>query len=85
MYFELEDIDHWNAKLRSIDFIEFIHDAKEYPWGQRTMRFYDFDKHIVEIGESMVSVVKRFLKQGLSVNGTAKCSMYPVEFVQQCL
>ncbi|MEM1483625.1 VOC family protein [Oscillospiraceae bacterium PP1C4] len=85
LYFEVEDIEHWNTKLRAIDGIEFIHDAKEYPWGQRSMRFYDFDKHIVEIGESMVSVVKKFLEQGLSVEEAAERTMFPVEFVKQCL
>lgn len=85
LYFEVEDIEHWNTKIRAVSGIEFIHDAKEYPWGQRVMRFYDFDKHIVEVAESMVSVAKRFLKQGLSLEETAKRTMFPLEFIQQCL
>lgn len=85
LYFEVEDLDDWNAKLRNVNGLEYIHGPKEYPWGQRVIRFYDLDKHIVEVAESMESVVKRFLKQGLSLEETSKRTMFPVEFVKQCL
>ncbi len=83
LYFEVKDLDRWEAKLKSLEEIEFIHASKEYPWGQRVMRFYDCDKYIVEVSESMESVVKRFLAQGLSVEETAERTMFPVEFVKQ--
>lgn len=83
LYFEVEDLDKWEAKLAKVDGIEFLHHSKEYPWGQRVMRFYDHDKYIVEVSESMESVVKRFLNQGMSVTETAEKTMFPVEFVQQ--
>lgn len=47
------------------------------------MRFYDYDKYIVEVSESMESVARRFLAQGLSVEETARRTMFPVEFVKQ--
>jgi predicted enzyme related to lactoylglutathione lyase len=71
LYFEVEDLEHWQKKIKDTDGIEFIHEAKEYPWGQRVMRFYDYDQYIVEVSESMTSVVKRFLAQGMSVEETA--------------
>jgi catechol 2,3-dioxygenase-like lactoylglutathione lyase family enzyme len=82
LYFEVEDLDYWEAKLQATEGIEFIHASKEYPWGQRVMRFYDYDKYIIEVAESMESVAKRFLAQGLSIEETAERTMYPVEFVQ---
>ena len=82
LYFEVEDLDHWEAKLKSTEGIVFIHESKEYPWGQRVMRFYDYDKYIVEVSESMESVAKRFLSQGLSVEETAERTMFPVDFVK---
>lgn len=85
LYFEVEDLDYWQEKIKGIDSIEFIHEAKEYPWGQRVMRFYDYDQYIVEVSESMVSVAKRFLAQGLSVEETAQRTMYPVDFVKSLL
>lgn len=83
LYFEVEDLDYWEAKLKSTEGIEFIHASKEYPWGQRVMRFYDYDKYIIEVSESMESVAKRFLAQGLSVEETAERTMFPVEAIKQ--
>jgi hypothetical protein len=85
LYFEVEDLDYWQEKITKTDGIEFIHKAKEYPWGQRVMRFYDYDKYIVEVSESMESVARRFLKQGLSVEETAQRTMFPVEFVKSII
>lgn len=85
LYFEVEDLDNWNARLKCVHYLEYIHDVKEYPWGQRVIRFYDPDRHIVEVAEDMVSVTKRFLKQGLSIEETAERTMFPIEFVKQCL
>jgi catechol 2,3-dioxygenase-like lactoylglutathione lyase family enzyme len=82
LYFEVEDLDCWEKKLRSVNGIEFIHLSKEYPWGQSVMRFYDYDQYIVEVSESMESVVRRFLAQGLTVEETAERTMCPVEFVK---
>ena len=83
LYFEVEDLDYWEEKIKKTEGIEFIHASKEYPWGQRVMRFYDYDKYIVEVSESMISVAKRFLSQGLTVEETAARTMFPVEFVNQ--
>lgn len=85
LYFEVEDLDYWQNKISRIEGIEFIHKAKEYPWGQRVIRFYDYDKFIVEVAESMASVAKRFLAQGLSDEETAERTMYPVEFVKSLM
>ena len=82
LYFEVEDLDSWQDKIVNIEGIEFIHKAKEYPWGQRVMRFYDYDKYIVEVSESMEIVAKRFLSQGLSAEETSERTMFPVEFLK---
>ena len=36
-------------------------------WGQRVIRFYDLDGHIVEVGEDMKMVLKRFLASGMTM------------------
>ena len=36
-------------------------------WGQRVIRFYDLDGHIVEVGEDMKMVIKRFLASGMTM------------------
>lgn len=85
LYFEEEDFDGFLEHLKKFPEIELVHNVKKYPWGQRVIRLYDPDKHILEVGESMETVVKNFLKQGLSVEETSKITMYPVEFVKSCL
>ena len=44
----------------------------EAGWGQRSIRFYDLDGHIIEVGENMKMVVKRFLDSGMSMEETSK-------------
>ena len=85
LYFEVEDLEYWERKLGAVEGIELIHGSKEYPWGQRVFRFYDYDSYIVEVAESMESVAKRFLAQGLSVEETAERTMMPAAFVKQLL
>lgn len=84
LYFEEQDFDTFAASLRQTD-VHYLHDVKEYPWGQRVIRIYDPDMHIIEIGESMAAVVKRFLARGLSVEETAQRTQHPIEFVRACL
>lgn len=83
LYFEVEDLDYWVAKIKSTDGIEIIHDVMEYEWGQHVFRFYDYDKHIVEVSESIDYVARRFLAQGLTVEEIAERFGDPVEYVQQ--
>jgi catechol 2,3-dioxygenase-like lactoylglutathione lyase family enzyme len=52
LYFESENIIELERKLKLAE-VEFIHDLTEQPWGQKVIRVYDYDGHIIEIGESM--------------------------------
>ncbi|AKB26797.1 Lactoylglutation lyase [Methanosarcina siciliae C2J] len=85
LYFEEADLDNFLQKLKNMDSIEYVHGLKEQPWGQRVLRFYDPDMHIVEVGEPMESVVKRLLNEGLSVEETSKRTLMSEEFVRQFL
>lgn len=85
LYFEEDDMDTFTAKLNSIKDIEYIHPLFEHAWGQRVVRFYDLDKHIIEVGENMVMVVRRFISTGLSIEETAARMDVPVDYVKSCL
>ena len=85
LYFEEEDLDSFLQKLEDFGSVEYVHGLKEQLWGQRVIRFYDPDKHIVEVGEPMESVIKRLLSRGLSIEETAKRTLMPEELVRQCL
>ncbi|SET61361.1 Catechol 2,3-dioxygenase [Natronincola peptidivorans] len=85
LYFEEEDLDSFIEHLGKYADIKYLHHVKEYSWGQRVVRFFDPDMHIIEVAESMEIVVKRFLKQGLSVEETAERTMFPIDFVKSCI
>lgn len=65
LYFEEEDFDAFVERLDSLE-VDYVHPVKRHDWGQRTVRLYDPDRHIIEIGESMDSVVVRYLREGLT-------------------
>ena len=83
LYFEVEDLDKVYAEMKSIFGLQWVHQIKEYPWGQRDIRVYDPDKHIVEIAEDMNTVIKRFFGQGMSAEEVTKRTMFPLEIVKQ--
>jgi catechol 2,3-dioxygenase-like lactoylglutathione lyase family enzyme len=66
--FETEDFDAFEDKLAGL---ELIHPPMEQLWGQRVVRFYDPDGHMIEVGEAMSSLVKRLMNSGMSVAETA--------------
>lgn len=39
----------------------------EHGWGQRVVRFYDPDGHIIEVGEDLKMVIRRFLAAGMTM------------------
>lgn len=86
LYFIVDDLDRWAAKIKSVNGIELLHDIIEYSYGQRGMRFYDFDKYIVEVAERLDITAKRLYSQGFTVEQIAeRFDMSDLEFVQQLL
>lgn len=85
LYFEEDDMDNFIKKLSQMNDIQYVHPLKEHSWGQRVVRFYDLDKHIIEVGENLTKVIKRFMDGGLSVEETAVRMDVPIEYIQSCL
>lgn len=84
LYFEVEDFEGFVEKLNEYPGIEYVHPPMEHEWKQRVVRIYDPDHHIIEIGESMAVIARRYLANGYSVEETAKIIQHPVEFVKSC-
>ena len=84
IYFEEDDFDKFVEKLGEFN-IEYVHPVKEHSWGQRVVRFYDPDKHIIEIGENMKAVCKRFLDSGMTPEQAARRMDVPMKFVSACM
>lgn len=84
IYFEEDDFDSFAERLKELD-IEYVHPIKEHSWGQRVVRFYDPDRHIIEVGENIKTVCRRFAESGMTNEETAKRMDVPVEFINDCL
>lgn len=84
LYFETDELESVWKRL-SDEKVEFLHEIVEQPWAQRVMRLYDPDKHIIEIGESLESVVLRLHRQGLSPGQISQRSSMPIEFVEKTI
>lgn len=66
LYFEEEDLEGFVRRLEKLPEIRYVHKLKLHPWGQRAIRFYDPDGHIIEVGEPMEQVTRRMMAEGLS-------------------
>lgn len=84
IYFEEDDFDTFAGKLSTLE-IDYVHPVLEHPWGQRVVRFYDPDGHIIEVGENIRFVCRRFLASGLTPEQTAVRMDVPVEFVKSSM
>ncbi len=82
IYFEEEDFDGFAQKLEAISGLQYVHPVQEHSWGQRVVRFYDPDHHIIEVGEDMKTVCRRFLDSGLTIEETAERMDVPVKYVK---
>lgn len=85
LYFEEDDFDNFILKLRQIPDICYVHPVIEHSWGQRVVRFYDPDKHIIEVGENLNKVVRKFLNKGMSIENIATKMDVSIDYVKSCL
>lgn len=85
LYFEEDDFDGFLKYLKEFPELQYVHDnhEEEMPWGQRVIRLYDPDFHIIEVGEAMDVVIKRMLKSGMTVEQVSEKSQYPIEYVKR--
>ena len=85
IYFEEDNFDDFAERLEKVSGIEYVHSVKEHRWGQRVVRFYDPDKHIIEVGENMKFVCKRFADSGMTNKEIAERMDVPVKMVNAYL
>ena len=81
LYFVTEDMDAFLPHLDRWQ-VQYVHRLKEHSWGQRVVRFYDPDGHIIEVGEGLEQVAKRFLSQGMTLEQVAQRMDVPMSFLQ---
>jgi catechol 2,3-dioxygenase-like lactoylglutathione lyase family enzyme len=82
--FEHEDMDDLYEKLK-IAKVKFFQHLNEETWGQRTVRFFDPDGHLIEVGEPMPVFVKNLAKKGLSETDIHEKTGMPLDTVKKLL
>lgn len=80
LYFETEDITEIFSMLKNKN-VNFLHEIHEEIWGQQTIRFFDPDNHLIEIGESMATFIGKFHRQGMTPEQISEKTFVPVEKV----
>ena len=82
--FEESDFDEFLIRLKQYENIEYLDEVMEHTWGQRVIRFYDLDGHIIEVGESMKIVIQRFLSTGMTMEEISSKMDAPIEDLINC-
>jgi len=82
LYFECDDLEQMVEKLKA-EKVEFIHELCEAPWKQLGLKFYDPDKNIIEIGETMEHLSVRLYQQGNSFDEISQLTGLSREFIEK--
>lgn len=85
LYFEEPEFNAFAHKLAALPGICYVHPVVEHPWGQRAVRFYDPDGHIIEVGEDLRAVCRRFAAAGLTQQQIAARMDVPLDYVRGCM
>ena len=84
LYFECNDLEQIVEKLKS-EKVEFIHELQEAPWKQLGVKFYDPDKNIIEVGETLEYLSFRLHNQGNSFDEISKMTGMDRAFIEKSI
>lgn len=83
LYYDEDEIEAFAQKIQASGSVQVFNLLKEAPWGQRTLRILDPDGYVVEVGETMQTVLRRFLLSGMTAEQAAEKTSMPLPFVRQ--
>lgn len=84
LYFEAIDLPSVEKRLLDTD-VAFLHRLHEEPWGQQTIRFFDPDGHLIEVGEPLEAFLQRFFDSGMSLEEIEAKTSVPVRDIRKIL
>lgn len=83
--FETGELDAIYRTLKENN-VKFLHEINVELWGQRTIRFYDPDGHLIEVGEALPIFIRRiYEEEGQDIEATSKRTFVPVEGIKHIL
>ncbi len=80
LYFETDEIVAFASALAEKK-VRLLHEIQRMPWNQRTIRFFDPDGNLIEMGESMDHVIRQMANEGLSPEKISEKTWMPIEYV----
>lgn len=84
VYFETAEIEALAGRVAEAG-VRLLHPLQEQPWAQRSIRFFDPDGHLVEVGEPMPRVVARLAAAGMSEAAISERTTLPPQVVAAML
>jgi extradiol dioxygenase family protein len=85
LYYEVDDFDAFINKLNEVNNLVYLNKPYITPWNQKVVRIFDPDFHIIEIAESMESVIYHLLNEGKSKEEISKLTSLPINIVEEYL
>jgi catechol 2,3-dioxygenase-like lactoylglutathione lyase family enzyme len=82
--FETDHLEDAVEKVLMAD-LRILHNLEEEEWGQYTIRFYDPEGNLVEIGESLRAMVMRMQTDGRTVNEVCEKTGLQKQLVENLL
>lgn len=73
LYFEDDDLEKISSLIKE-NHLTLVHDIIEQPWKQKAIRFYDYDKNLIEVGEPFENMAYRLYKEKYPVEDVLKLS-----------
>jgi len=83
-YFEEENFENFINRIENEN-IEFVGEVTTMSWGQKVIRFYDPDKHIIEVGEDLSVMMKRLYEDGLSIDELVEKTFLKKSMIERML
>lgn len=80
--FETDNFDEAVAGLKKHS-PTLLHDVNVESWGQQTIRFFDPENNLIEIGETIPCFVKRLYSEGLTIEQVAEKTSVPKDLVRE--
>jgi hypothetical protein len=84
LYFEDDNLEEMSRLIKNHK-LELVHDVIEQPWKQKALRFYDYDKNLIEIGESFKGMAYRLYKENYETEDILKYSFLTKEQLDQLI
>lgn len=73
LYFEDDDLEKISSLIKE-NHLTLVHDIIEQPWKQKAIRFYDYDKNLIEVGEPFENMAYWLYKEKYPVEDVLKLS-----------